>query len=57
MMLLGAGVGGAKPRITSVNKASVSVLAEGDVVLHCTATGNPELSISWTKVSTGKMLK
>ncbi|XP_051927311.1 matrix-remodeling-associated protein 5 [Hippocampus zosterae] len=49
----GAGVGGAKPRITSVNKASVSVLAEDDVVLHCTATGNPEPSTSWTKVSTG----
>ncbi|XP_077388964.1 matrix-remodeling-associated protein 5 [Festucalex cinctus] len=49
----GSGVGGAKSRITTVNKASVSVLAEGDVVLHCEATGNPEPSISWTKVSTG----
>ncbi|XP_061542245.1 LOW QUALITY PROTEIN: matrix-remodeling-associated protein 5 [Phycodurus eques] len=48
-----SGAGGAKPHITTVNKASVSVLAEGDVVLHCEATGNPEPSISWTKVSTG----
>nr|XP_057918955.1 matrix-remodeling-associated protein 5 [Doryrhamphus excisus]XP_057918956.1 matrix-remodeling-associated protein 5 [Doryrhamphus excisus] len=51
--VLGAGVGGAKPRITTVNKASVSVLAEGDAVLHCKATGNPDPSIAWTKVSTG----
>ncbi|XP_077434365.1 matrix-remodeling-associated protein 5 [Vanacampus margaritifer] len=49
----GAGAGWAKSRITTVNKASVSVLAEGDVVLHCEATGHPEPSISWTKVSTG----
>ncbi|KAM9834239.1 matrix-remodeling-associated protein 5 [Syngnathus typhle] len=49
----GAGAGGAKSRITTVNKASVSVLAEGDAVLHCKATGNPEPSITWTKVSTG----
>ncbi|XP_054648872.1 matrix-remodeling-associated protein 5 isoform X2 [Dunckerocampus dactyliophorus] len=51
--VFGAGAGGAKPRITTVNKASVSVLAEGDAVLHCKATGNPDPSIAWTKVSTG----
>ncbi|XP_061691863.1 matrix-remodeling-associated protein 5 [Syngnathoides biaculeatus] len=49
----GSGSGGAKPRIRTVNKASVSVLAEGDVILDCEATGNPEPSILWTKVSTG----
>ncbi|XP_077466071.1 matrix-remodeling-associated protein 5-like [Stigmatopora argus] len=49
----GAGNRRTKPRITTPNKASVSVLAEGDVVLHCEAIGIPEPSISWTKVSTG----
>lgn len=44
-----------KPRITTVTTASVSVLAEGDVILHCKATGTPEPVIAWTKVSTGKM--
>ncbi|KAG8004252.1 Matrix-remodeling-associated protein 5, partial [Nibea albiflora] len=33
--------------------ASVSVLAESDVVLPCKASGNPEANIAWTKVSTG----
>lgn len=45
-----------KPRITVLNSASVSVLAEGDVLLPCKATGNPEPSISWTKVSTGRTI-
>nr|XP_061783687.1 matrix-remodeling-associated protein 5-like [Nerophis lumbriciformis] len=52
-LVLGAGDGGAKPRITTVNKASMSVLAEGDAVLHCKAAGNPEPRIAWTKLSTG----
>eukprot|EP00064_Thunnus_orientalis_P004675 superscaffoldBa00000431_g4687 len=51
--VLGAGAGGVKPRITTVTTASVSVLAESDVVLPCKATGNPEPNIAWTKVSTG----
>ncbi|KAF3693572.1 Matrix-remodeling-associated protein 5 [Channa argus] len=50
--LLGAGGSGAKPHITTVTAASVSVLAESDVFLPCQATGNPEPSIAWTKVST-----
>lgn len=48
------GGGGAKPRITTVTTASVSVLAESDVLLPCKATGNPEPNIAWMKVSTGK---
>lgn len=52
--VLGAESGGVKPRIITVITASVSVLAESDVFLHCKATGNPEPSIAWTKVSTGK---
>lgn len=52
--VLGAGGGRVKPRITTVTTASVSVLAENDVVLPCKATGNPEPNIAWTKVSTGK---
>ncbi|KAK2849516.1 hypothetical protein Q5P01_009350 [Channa striata] len=51
--LLGAAGSGVKPRITTVIAASVSVLAESDVFLPCKATGNPEPSIAWTKVSTG----
>ncbi|XP_062416721.1 matrix-remodeling-associated protein 5 [Pungitius pungitius] len=51
--VVGAGSGGMKPRITTVTTASVSVLAESDVFLHCKATGNSEPSIAWTKVSTG----
>ncbi len=53
--VLGAERGGIKPRITTVTTASVSVLAESDVFLHCKAAGNPEPSITWTKVSTGKV--
>ncbi|XP_068182597.1 matrix-remodeling-associated protein 5 [Antennarius striatus] len=44
---------GLKPRITTLSTASVSVLAESDVFLHCKAMGNPEPHMSWTKVSTG----
>ncbi|XP_070818988.1 matrix-remodeling-associated protein 5 [Chaetodon trifascialis] len=51
--VFGAESGGVKPRITTETTASVSVLAESDVFLHCKATGNPEPSIAWTKVSTG----
>lgn len=53
--LLEAGGAGMKPRITVLNSASVSVLAEGDVFLPCKAAGNPKPNISWTKVSTGKI--
>lgn len=52
--VLGAGGGMVKPRITTVTPASVSVLAESNVVLPCKATGNPETTIAWTKISTGK---
>lgn len=52
--MLGAESGGVKPRITMVAPASVSVLAESEVFLPCTANGNPEPRIAWTKVSTGK---
>lgn len=52
--VLGTESGGMKPRITTVATASVSVLAESDVVLPCKASGNPEANIAWTKVSTGK---
>ncbi|XP_029627351.1 matrix-remodeling-associated protein 5 [Salmo trutta] len=48
--LMGSGV---KPRITSVNTVSVSALAEGDVLLPCEASGDPQPTLSWTKVSTG----
>ncbi|XP_045887669.1 matrix-remodeling-associated protein 5 [Micropterus dolomieu] len=51
--VFGAESGGVKPLITTVTTASVSVLAESDVFLPCKATGNPEPSIAWTKVSTG----
>ncbi|KAM8910560.1 matrix-remodeling-associated protein 5 [Spinachia spinachia] len=51
--VVGAGSGGLKPRITTVTTASVAVLAESDVFLHCKATGISEPSIAWTKVSTG----
>lgn len=51
-----AGGAGMKPHITMLNSASVSVLAEGDVFLPCKAAGNPKPSISWTKVSTGKIM-
>nr|XP_020451176.1 matrix-remodeling-associated protein 5-like [Monopterus albus] len=51
--VLGAGGGGVKPHITTVTTASVSVLAESDVILPCKATGNPQPNIAWTKVSTG----
>ncbi|KAM7000708.1 matrix-remodeling-associated protein 5 [Tautogolabrus adspersus] len=51
--VLGAEGGGVKARITTIATASVTVLAESDVFLPCKATGNPEPSIAWTKVSTG----
>ncbi|KAM8848649.1 matrix-remodeling-associated protein 5 [Synchiropus picturatus] len=51
--VLGSGGNGVKPHITTLTPASVSVLAEGDVVLDCKATGIPEPTIAWTKVSTG----
>ncbi|TKS72696.1 Matrix-remodeling-associated protein 5 [Collichthys lucidus] len=51
--VLGSENDGMKPRITTVATASVSVLAESDVVLPCKASGNPEANIAWTKVSTG----
>ncbi|MEQ2168147.1 hypothetical protein GOODEAATRI_011460 [Goodea atripinnis] len=41
-----------KPRITTITTASVSVLAEDDMLLPCKAAGNPEPNIAWTKVST-----
>ncbi|XP_034147844.1 matrix-remodeling-associated protein 5 [Esox lucius] len=49
--------GGVKPRITSVNTVSVSALAEGDVLLPCEASGEPQPAISWTKVSTGATIQ
>ncbi|CAJ1057928.1 matrix-remodeling-associated protein 5 [Xyrichtys novacula] len=51
--VVGAKGDGVKAQITTVAKASVSVLAESDVLLPCKATGNPEPNIAWTKVSTG----
>ncbi|KAM9795151.1 immunoglobulin superfamily member 10 [Neosynchiropus ocellatus] len=51
--VLGSGGNGVKPHITTLTPASVSVLAEGNVVLDCKATGNPEPTVAWTKVSTG----
>ncbi|KAM7389013.1 hypothetical protein PAMP_023013 [Pampus punctatissimus] len=51
--VLGAGGSGVKPSITTETTASVSVLAESDVILPCKAVGNPEPNIAWTKVSTG----
>lgn len=49
--LIGSGV---KPRIMTVDSATVSVLAETNVILRCQASGDPKPVISWTKVSTGR---
>ncbi|KAM4621357.1 matrix-remodeling-associated protein 5 [Polymixia lowei] len=51
--LMAVGDGGVKPRITTVNTASMSVLAESDVYLSCEASGSPAPNLAWTKVSTG----
>ncbi|KAJ8015188.1 hypothetical protein DPEC_G00023540 [Dallia pectoralis] len=52
--LMGSGV---RPRITTANTVSVSVLAEGDVLLPCEASGEPQPALSWTKVSTGATIQ
>ncbi|KAJ8393617.1 hypothetical protein AAFF_G00058360 [Aldrovandia affinis] len=52
--LMGNGV---KPRITSVNVVSVSVLAETDMFLPCESSGEPVPALSWTKVSTGATIQ
>lgn len=49
--LMGSGV---KPRLMTVEPATVSALAETNVLLRCQASGDPKPVISWTKVSTGK---
>lgn len=49
--LMGSSV---KPRIMTVDSATVSALAETNVLLRCQASGDPKPVISWTKVSTGK---
>ncbi|XP_060782846.1 matrix-remodeling-associated protein 5 [Neoarius graeffei] len=52
--LMGSGV---KPRIMTVDSATVSVLAETNVLLRCQASGDPKPLISWTKVSTGATIQ
>ncbi|KAB5571023.1 hypothetical protein PHYPO_G00220170 [Pangasianodon hypophthalmus] len=52
--LMGSGV---KPRIMTVDSATVSVLAETNVLLRCQVSGDPKPVISWTKVSTGATIQ
>nr|XP_001332376.5 matrix-remodeling-associated protein 5 [Danio rerio]XP_017214600.1 matrix-remodeling-associated protein 5 [Danio rerio]XP_021336818.1 matrix-remodeling-associated protein 5 [Danio rerio]XP_021336819.1 matrix-remodeling-associated protein 5 [Danio rerio] len=52
--LMGSGV---KPRITAPESATVSALAEGDVLLSCRSSGDPKPVVSWTKVSTGATIQ
>lgn len=49
--LMGSGM---KPRIMTLDSATVSALAETNVLLRCQASGEPKPVISWTKVSTGR---
>lgn len=51
--MMGSGV---KPRIMTGDSATVSVLAETNVLLRCQASGDPKPVITWTKVSTGRQL-
>ncbi|XP_028815882.1 matrix-remodeling-associated protein 5 isoform X2 [Denticeps clupeoides] len=44
---------GVKPRITLIKINRISAFAGTDVNLPCDATGDPEPTVSWTKVSTG----
>ncbi|XP_051513869.1 matrix-remodeling-associated protein 5-like [Myxocyprinus asiaticus] len=48
--LMGSGV---KPRIITTESATVSALAEANVLLICRSSGEPKPVVSWTKVSTG----
>ncbi|KAG7328956.1 hypothetical protein KOW79_007130 [Hemibagrus wyckioides] len=52
--LMGSGV---KPRIMTLDSATVSALAETNVLLRCQASGDPKPVISWTKVSTGATIQ
>ncbi|TST60404.1 Matrix-remodeling-associated protein 5 [Bagarius yarrelli] len=52
--LMGDGV---KPKIMTIDPATVSALAETNVLLRCQATGDPKPVISWTKVSTGATIQ
>lgn len=43
-----------QPKITSTDIKTVAVQAESDAHLDCRAEGEPSISFSWTKLSTGK---
>uniref|UniRef100_A0A803Y1C2 Ig-like domain-containing protein n=1 Tax=Meleagris gallopavo TaxID=9103 RepID=A0A803Y1C2_MELGA len=44
-----------KPRIIGGKLAAFTVLANSDAFIPCEATGNPQPTIEWTKISPGKL--
>lgn len=45
----------AKPRIIGGKLAAFTVLANSDAFIPCEAVGNPQPTIQWTKISSGKL--